>query len=282
VAAHTRHADRAVRQAAEAALELLAQVAPLPLRVVGLGAFVVWQGRRRIPDREWKRRKAGELFRWLLLQRDRRADRERALDALWPDQPADLAQPQLYQATSALRRLLEPDLPVKFPSRYLRFEGQQIELRLPPGSWVDFEQFEQALRVVARTAAGQPVPEADRQTVIDALQLYHDDLFSDDRYAAWAAAPRERLAELRRRGQLALAASWLSAGDAPAALDACRTVLVDDAWNEEAVLLGMRACLALNDRPAAMRLYRGLEAALRLELGLAPPPRRTRAGRIPL
>jgi DNA-binding SARP family transcriptional activator len=272
VAAHARHADPTVRKAAEAGLELLAQVAPLPLRVAGLGAFAVWQGRRRIPDREWKRRKAGELFRWLLLQRGHRADRERALDALWPDQPADQAQPQLYQATSALRHLLEPDLPVKFPSRYLIFEGQQIELRVPPGSWVDFEQFEQALRGVARAAAGQPVPEAERPAVAAALELYHDDLFPEDRYAAWAAAPRERLTELRRRGQLALAAGWLSAGEAQAALGACREVLVDDAWNEEAVLLGMRACLALHDRPAALRLYRDLEAALRLELGLAPRP----------
>jgi DNA-binding SARP family transcriptional activator len=56
------------------------------------------------------------------------------------------------------------------------------------------------------------------------------------------------------------------------ALDACRAILVDDAWNEEAVLLGMRACLALNDRPTALRLYRSLEAALRHELGLSPRP----------
>jgi DNA-binding SARP family transcriptional activator len=167
---------------------------------------------------------------------------------------------------------LEPDLPVKFPSRYLTFEGQQIELRLPPGSRVDFEEFERSLREVATAAPGRPIPEADRQAVIDALALYRDDLFPEDRYAAWAAAPRERLAELRQRGQLALAASWLAAGDAHGTLAACRAVLVDDAWNEEAVLLGMRACLALNDRPAAMRLYRELEAALRLELGLSPRP----------
>jgi len=44
-------------------------------------------------------------------------------------------QTPFHQATSALRHALEPDLPDKFPSRYLEVEGGQVTLHLPPGSW---------------------------------------------------------------------------------------------------------------------------------------------------
>ena len=32
-------------------------------------------------------------------------------------------------------RILEPDLPEKFPSRYLTYEGEKISLQLPPGDY---------------------------------------------------------------------------------------------------------------------------------------------------
>jgi len=38
------------------------------------------------------------------------------------------------------------------------------------------------------------------------------------------------------------------------------------------VLMGMRACLALNDRAGALRLYCNLERILHEELGAAPQP----------
>lgn len=266
MAAQARSPDPEARAAAEAMLDQLAKIAPLPLRVVGLGRFEVWQGRRRIPDREWARRRAGELFRFLLLRPHHTAAREAALDSLWPDQPPKAAQAQLHQATSALRRLLEPDLPEKFPSRYLCVEIDQIELRLPSGSRVDFEQFERAISPMTKGDGGRD----GADSVSAALDLYGGELFPPDRYADWAAPRRERLAELHLRARLALAQHQLSAGDARAALAHCRAVLAADPWREDAVLAGMTACLALDDRPAALRLYRDLENALRDEFGIAP------------
>ena len=44
---------------------------------------------------------------------------------------------------SALRRALEPDLPDKFPSRYLKVHQGWISLRLSEDSWVDYKEFEE-------------------------------------------------------------------------------------------------------------------------------------------
>ncbi len=263
VAAQARHRDRAVRAAAEILLAQLARVAPLPLRLLTLGRFEVWQARRPVAEQAWKRR-AGELLRFLLLQPGRAAGREQVLEALWPDQPREAALAQLHQATSALRRGLEPDLPDKFPSRYLLVEADQLELRLPPGSSVDFETFEQSVS----QALAADLPSAARLS--EALQAYQGELFPTDRLAEWAIAPRERLAELHLLARLALARAQLTAGQPRAALDNCRRLLAADPWREDAALTGMQACLALGDRPGALRLYLDLEQALQADLQLAP------------
>lgn len=253
LAAHARGADPAAHAAADRALEHLRRVAPLPLQVHGLGRFEVRQGQRVIPAAEWKRRKAGELFRFLLLQPRREAHREQIMDALWQEVDRDAAQQNLHHASSTLRRVLEPDLPEKFPSRYLLFEHDVLSLRLPEGSTVDFDDLEAALKHNPAQAAALP-----------------GDLFPEDRAADWSTAARERLREGRLVALLALGAEHLSGGRPAEALIMARTILAEDAWREDAVLLGMRAALAMNDRPAALRLYTALERTLQNELAISP------------
>lgn len=255
IAAQSRSRDPVVRASAEAMLDHLAKIAPLPLRVHGLGRFEVWQGRKKIPDREWQKRSAGELFRFMLLQPRHAAVRDLIFESLCPDQTPEAARTFLHHATSTLRHILEPELPEKFPSRYLIVEGEEVELRLPSGSSLDWEDFEQGL------SGG-----ADEKF----LELYQGDLFALDRYADCATDDRERLAELHRRALLSLGQRKLDENKPLVALDACRAVLTTDAWREDAVLIAMKACLALNDRPGALRFYRDLERHLQADLHLAP------------
>ncbi|HEY66873.1 MAG TPA: tetratricopeptide repeat protein [Thermoflexia bacterium] len=236
-------------------LSRLARVPPPPLRIVTLGRFEVRQGARAIPDHAWRQRRAGELFRLLLISPGRSLFRDQVTEALWPEKSPASMSALFHQATSALRRALEPDLPEKFPSRYLEVGGGRVTLHLPAGSSVDFEIFEEHIRNEEWEAA---------------LALYRGDLFPGDRYADWAAAPRERLRQEAMRASLAVARRRLEDGHAEAALDACRRALELEPWQEEAVLLGMQACIVLNDRAGAIRLYLDLERRLREEVGIEP------------
>jgi len=165
------------------------------------------------------------------------------------------AAAHLHHATSALRRALESDLPDKFPSRYIEVEEGWIALRLPPGSIADCIEFERRVRQGQWEAA---------------VALYTGDLLPAARYAEWAAAPRERLIQMHLRALVALAGERLAAGRALEALDACQRALSIDPWQEQAVLIGMRACQAMGDRTTALRLYRDLEQSLRQELQTEP------------
>jgi DNA-binding SARP family transcriptional activator len=262
IADHSRSKNLEVRQATEILLKHLATVLPVPLRISTLGQFSVWKGRRRIPDQAWNRRKAGELFRYLLLQPNRAAGREIIIEALWPEHESESPTDLLHQATSALRHTLEPDLPDKFPSRYLKVEGEHISLQLPPGSTVDFEDFERVLPLAIQTHNAERLQEA--------LNLYSGDLFPSDRYADWSAEKRISLADLRQRGQLGLARSYLDQNQYYNVIGYIRSILHTDAWNEDAVLIGMQAYIGLQDIPHALQLFNDLGDILHKELDIIP------------
>lgn len=255
LAAYLKSPEPAIRELSAVLLEHLASTPAPPLRIFALGRFEVWQETRLIESRTWGYRRAGELFRLLLVSPGRSLLREQILEALWPEKDPATTVSLFHQATSALRRALEPDLPDKFPSRYLEIEQGKITLHLPPGSWVDFETFEQHVR--------------DREWE-KALGLYQGELLPGDRYADWAVWARQRHARLYMEALLEAARQSLDAGRLQEALDTCHRVLDLEPWQENAVLLGMRACMILNDRAGALRLYAHLERALREDLGILP------------
>ncbi len=262
IAIHLRSRDQEARLAAENMMQHLAKVPPPPLRIFGLGQFTVFQSQRRIQDQSWQRRKAGELFRYLLLKPNHSAGREEILEDLWGEHLPDNAQDLFHQATSTLRHILEPDLPEKFPSRYLSVEGERVYLNLPAGTLVDFEQFE---TLIQRAIQTRSVENLER-----ALSQYIDDLVPMDRYKDWSASRRESLSDLRQRGILALGQSYLKYERTLAALDCARRVLILDSWNEDAALLGMNACIAMGNTPRALRIYLEIEDVLKKELAITP------------
>jgi DNA-binding SARP family transcriptional activator len=160
--------------------------------------------------------------------------------------------------------VLEPDLPGKFPSRYLRVRDETIELLLPPGSVVDFERFESLATDCLRNGDRSP------QRVTDVLDLYAGELFPEDRYADWATPRRESIARLAVSAGVAAAEELLGSGDAIAGRDVSALALERDPLDEDAVRISMRASIALGDRIGALRLYRTYERQLAGDLGGVP------------
>ncbi len=257
VAAYLNDSDGALAGDCAALVGQLERVPPPPLRVITLGGLEIRQGARPIDRPRLRRRRASELFALLLLSPAHMRSFDQLVEALWHDKEPEAAQVAFHHATATLRHALEPDLPDKFPSRYLEVEEGRVTLHLPPGSSVDFETFEAHCRKREWEAA---------------LALYTGELLPEYPYAEWTIAPRQRLAQLYLDALVGLAEDKLAAGLDDAALDACTRVLELEPWQERAALLGMRACLRLNDRARARRLYRNLEKSLREDLNTEPQP----------
>jgi two-component SAPR family response regulator len=144
----------------------------------------------------------------------------------------------------------------------LAVEGDRVFLRLPPGSVVDFKQFEQSLPPAINTR--------NIEHLKNVIGSYTGALFPSDQYSDWAISRRESLSELYVRGLLALGNAYLDQGNFYDALECSRRILQQDIWNEDGVLLGMKSCIRLRDIPRAMRIYMDLERTLHTELKISP------------
>jgi LuxR family maltose regulon positive regulatory protein len=263
IVAYLGNSDPEVAETCAALVEHLQRVPGKPLRVVVLGGLQVWRGRQQLKPRAFRRR-AAELFALLLFNGRPRSEAqgqartlafERIAEALWPGKDMASVRVPFHHATSALRRALEPDLPEKFPSRYLEVNEGQVVLWLPPGSSVDVDRFEDC---------------CERQDWEAALACYADELLPELLYADWTVLPRQRLTQLYQRALLAAARQRFDAGEYPRALDACQCLIALEPWQEQAVLLGMQACLKLGDKAGALRWYHNLQSTLKEELGVEP------------
>lgn len=249
--------DKSVVAASNSLLKHLYRVPPPPLEITTLGGWRLKAGGHSIDPRSLRQRRAGELLGLLLISPGRLLLIDQIIDTLWPEKDFNVAQSLLHQATSTLRRALEPDLPEKFSSRYLRVDDGSITLVLPPDSQVDYETFLSHIRRADWDAA---------------LACHPGEFLPEYRYADWAEAHRRWLAQDYQRALLAKARIWLSEKQFLPALDACRKLLAAEPWQEQAALLGMQACIGLGDTAGALRLYRTLEKALNTDLGVEPQP----------
>jgi|GEM_PF-1154832 len=169
-----------------------------PLRICALGPLRVSIGDRIVSQDDWPSLPALRVFLFLLVARFRNVQRDEILEALWRDESPRRARQNLTQAIHVLRRMFQPDLPLRQPSRYLGNSDEGV--RLDPGaeSTYDVVQFEGGLarasvlavtdREAAVTGSGDPLKiERLRKT----LALYRGD-FAE-------ALPDERCLEPERR-----------------------------------------------------------------------------------
>jgi len=247
--------DKSIVDASTALIEHLQRVPPPPLKITTFGGWRVQVGGRVVDGQALRQRCSGELLGLLLISPAHTISSDQVIDALWSDKESNAIQALFHHATSTLRRALEPDLPEKFLSRYVVVSDGQVTLSLPPSSTVDYEKFTSHYRRGEWGAA---------------IACYCGEFLPQYRYADWAISQRQWLAQDYQHALLEMAKTWLAEDRAVESLDACRKILAAEPWHEQAVLLGMRACLRIENRPAALRLYKTLKKKLNDELGIEP------------
>jgi predicted ATPase len=141
-----------------------------------LGGFDADAGGAAVPERAWRLRKGRELVKLLALADGHRLHREQAMEALWPGRAPASSANNLNQAVHAARRALGQD------SIVVRDGLVMLDAA------VDVDAFGAA----AAAARREGTPEAYER----ALAAYGGELLPENRYDDWAAAERERLAEL--------------------------------------------------------------------------------------
>lgn len=213
------------------------------LSVSLLGRFAVAIGGRELPAPAVRHRPAAALVKMLALAPAHRLPSEVVIENLWPELPADRGRANLRKAVHFARLALGGE-------KTLDSRPDAVELWPAASIVVDAGRFEATARAALRTQ--------EAGIAAKAANLYSGELLPDDRYAAWADAPRERLRDLALAVNK-VARQWDRA-------------LEMDPLDEEAHRGRMRDQLERGNRQAAIQQFERLRGALRDELGVSPDP----------
>jgi DNA-binding SARP family transcriptional activator len=231
------------------------------LRMHLLGGFHVDQGDVARAVSGWQRRSAKTLTKLLATYPEHALHREQILDILWPGADVESALNSFGKALHAARHTLEPDLPRKKASAYLRLTDDMLALNTEHVV-IDADRFEQLAEEALRAQ--------DVTAYESALAAYTGELLPEDRYADWCAERRSFLVELRVRLLLELAAALEDRGACNEAADRLRAALRHDPTREMVHRRLMRLYAEMGTPDQAVRQFQLCQDVLRRELDLAP------------
>lgn len=248
--------DPNISEASSVLAGYLMRMPPPQLMVRTLGQYTVRVGSYAVSKEDLRQRRAGELFALLLTSPGYTLSQEQVSELMCPEKDPSAAADFYHHAISTLRRILEPDLPDRsFPSRYLEISEERVRLLIPPGSTIDFLEFENSI---------------GKRDWTKSILLYTGDFLPLYRYTEWTIPIEQRLSDQFEQALLVLAEEQLIAGNPIGCLQLAQRALSHNPWQEKAVMLGMLAAQQLDDRATALKLYHRLEKKLDKDLGIAP------------
>ncbi|MFF4456941.1 winged helix-turn-helix domain-containing protein [Streptomyces goshikiensis] len=128
------------------------------------------------------RRQQRTVLGILIVARGRSVPRDRLVDVLWPERAPAKPLASLHSYVSNLRRILEPERPVRTPARLLVSSPQGYALQLPDDA-VDARRFEAAVRRARSVSFAQAGPLLDQ-----ALGLWRGEAYAEWGPESWAGA----------------------------------------------------------------------------------------------
>jgi len=212
---------------------------------------------------DWPRRSAKTMVKVLAVQPGHALHREQVIDVLWPKVDPESALNNFGKALHVARRALEPMLPRRHDSAFLRLDDGMLVLNTERVV-VDADEFEQLAEDALRRREVAAYEAASA--------AYAGELLPEDRYESWCSERRIAMAELRIRLLLGMAEAFERSGSYSEAAGRLREVLQQDPTREAVHRQLMLLYTWMGTPDQAVRQFHSCEAVLRQELDLAPQP----------
>jgi DNA-binding SARP family transcriptional activator len=234
----------------------------LTTRIQLCGRLVAELDGRRI-EQDLPGRQGRLLFAYLVTNRTQTTARHELADALWPERAPTAVDSAISALLSKLRRIVGSE----------RLEGRsRLQLLLPEHSWIDLEAAADALHRAETAASRSEWAEAWGPARVAQHVAVRTFLAGED--APWIDERRRRLDDiyLHALELTAQAGLGIGGGELDTAERAARTLVARAPYRESGYRFLMQV-LAARDNPAeGLRVYEGLRARLRDDLGTAPSP----------
>lgn len=231
---------------------------------------------RALRTGDWGRKKARDLFKFLLIHHRRTITMDEIIERLWNGAADRNTELLVMNAISRIRRAIEPDRSPRDRRSMVSSMDRTYRLDLGEDAEIDFVRFKE-LMVLARGASSA----RERYDYYEqAAALYTDDFLKEDAFEAWAASERDLLKDAFLEALEYMAGEQLRSARLEEAIATARRILPFDDTSERGYEILLEALL-LRGRPAdARQAYEECRAAFDRVLGAAPPAsiRRIMAG----
>lgn len=237
---------------------------PSAVFVKTFGEFSVTIDGRTLTKADWQRKKARDIFKILLIHHQKAVTADELIEWLWGNETERDLQQVIKNSISFIRKALEPHLPSRKSSSFLRTEGKAYTLDLGEGAFIDFLAFKALIQEAARVA--------DKYSLYKkAVSLYTGDFLKEDLYEEWAAFERETLKDAYLNALAYLAESALRQAYDEDALLYARQLITAEHTSDKGYAVLLKVLVKQGHTAEAHRLYKQCKDAFERELGTSPP-----------
>ncbi|MBN1297377.1 AAA family ATPase [bacterium] len=239
------------------------------LTIECMGGFQVRVGSERMII--WRADVVCRLFMLLLVEYPRAVHQEVIIEALWPHDTLEAGLRKLYSTVSYLRKTLEPDLGRYGKSMYIHRSERCYQLRLPPGSTVDFHRIEDLLES-SRVFLMKKQWDSAYTEYLNALALEKGRMLPGMKPDARIESVQNRLElHLVEVGLRIVNSLFAQEGDGPQrAMRVLKRLKRRDPLNEDVIRAMMKALTQEDKINDALALYRSYAIALKKKNQAAP------------
>ncbi len=240
-----------------------------PLKIDTLGYFQVMLQNQIIPDSQWKRDIAVQLFQFFITIRNQRAlHKEQIIYQLWGDVSQEAGSRNFKAALHNILKVIEPDKPSRSPSQYIIRQGLTYRFN-KEAIWIDIDCLDELITFGNQELHQNPSLAATAYQ--HAAELYQGIYLPNRIYEDWAAEERERIQVLVLGAMMTLAKFKIKENPMESIRLAKRTLSIDATW-EDAYRIQMEAYMEEGNRPMAVRAYRQCQQILQKEFEIDPLP----------
>jgi DNA-binding SARP family transcriptional activator len=232
---------------------------PAALRVLALGALEIFVDGAPVPPKAWHYAKSRELLLHLLWFPEGRT-REQIGLALWPDASTAQVRNNFHVTLHHLRKALRR-------SEWVRFDRERYRIDAVGALEFDARTFDAMMTAALREARRGAPPIAELRA---ACAMYRGHFMDGESAGDWSVEIRDRLTRQHADGLEMLGAALLKAGELDDASVTFERLVQQETLHEDGYRWLMTSRARAEDRMAAMREYRRLEAVLHRELGALP------------
>ncbi len=233
------------------------------LRLELLGPVRIFFADTEITHMNWVRSKSRDLLIYLA-HLGNPVDKDRIIEALWPETPYQQANALFHTIMHNLRHILEEQTGRK---DWILYRGRRYHL-LPGSAAIDKHDFQELL-----AAAGNDGELSERLASLleEAVALYRGDYLEEMEYP-WVIMEQEYMKQLYYKARDRLSGYYLNQGNYLQAIIHLEHLVRDNPLTEEYYRRLISAYAGMGDLKSINSQYKRLISVLKDELGLTPSP----------